>query len=57
MKTSKQPQEIGSNEKLLSKETTDFIDHIAEILAQEFVEAVKQEEKGNESSDLCQILK
>ncbi len=57
MKAIKQSEEIKDNESSLSKETIDFIDHIAEILAQEFVNAIKQEDKENESSNLCTILK
>ena len=57
MKAIKQLPSIKHDENSLSKETIDFIDHIAEILAQEFVNAIKQEEKENESSVLCTILK
>ncbi|MEZ4752948.1 MAG: hypothetical protein R3A13_01395 [Bdellovibrionota bacterium] len=41
----------------LSEEALAIIDHIGQILAQEFVELMKSEEKEDESSDLRKVLK
>ena len=44
---------IEESEKQLNPATLDLFDHIAEILAEEYVKAIKEEGKDNESSDLC----
>ena len=40
------------SEEELSPAALDLLDHIAEILADEYVRAIKEGEKGNEGSNL-----
>ena len=44
---------IEESEKQFNPTTLDLFDHIAEILAEEYVRAIKEEDKDNESSHLC----
>ena len=41
------------SEEQLNPATLDLLDHVGEILADEYVRTVKEEGKENESSDLC----
>jgi hypothetical protein len=40
---------------VLSEDMIQFVDHLAELLAEEFAAALKKEE-GNAGSDLCAVL-
>ena len=44
---------IEESEEQLSPATLDLLNHVAEILADEYVRTVKEEGKENESSNLC----
>ena len=44
---------LEESEKQLSSATLDLFDHVAEILAEEYIRATKKEGKENESSNLC----
>ena len=43
---------IEESEAKLNPATVDLLDHIAEILAEEYIRAIKEEGKENESSNI-----
>lgn len=51
--------EDNSIEEELTPEVLELIDHIGAILAEEYVQLLKEdkEKNGDESSDICKVLK